>query len=96
MSESIVKASEIIRKHLRSRFVELNISNDKVAADARLHGIKLHKQQLSKYFNNKPEGFPSDETLIFLCFRYGIDVHLNVKLLPYDEIDCLKKIAKYF
>ena len=96
MSESIVKASNIIKRYLKERFTELELTAEHVAKDAQEQGICLYKQQLSRYFNNKDKGYPSEEIIVWLCFRYCIDVRLWVKKMPYNEEEAITKVKKFF
>jgi hypothetical protein len=94
----IVKISSPIKKHLKDRFAELNLSYDKIVKDAKDRGFSLSKSCLSVYFNNEDlkKNYPTQKQIIWLCLRYGIDIKLNVKKLEYNETECLQRLKEYF
>jgi len=94
----IVKSSIIIKKALQKRFEELNLSYNMIVKESNKYDIKLTKHKLSVYFNHTSiqSGYPSQGQIIWLCFRYGIDLNLIIKPSPYDETEALNKVNLYY
>jgi hypothetical protein len=103
---SIVKNSKEIFKALSKRKKELKLSLIDICNDAELHGKKIPYPSLSKYFSESSDGnnLP-EESILFLCCRYGIDVDLivgvpssefDVSIPDYNEKDCIKNIKKKY
>ncbi len=106
---SLVKSSKRIKQLLKDRFKEAEKSLSEVIMDANLRGMRFTIASLSKYLNyDSPEGGLSEEGIIWLCFRYGINVHLlvgtpvikdghiDLQIVPYNEQDSLKKLDTVF
>ncbi|MCC7514515.1 MAG: hypothetical protein IT212_07465 [Bacteroidia bacterium] len=107
--KSIVKQSSTIKKLLKERFEKLELSYTKVAAEAKRFGQSNVKvETLSRYFNDVSINSLTEESIIFLCYRYGIQIALMVgkpkvvggkiklEIPDYDEKDCLEKTKKIF
>lgn len=107
--QTLVKSSKRIKQLLRDRFKEININISKVVDDANKRGMRFTIAMLSKYLNHdSPEGGLSEEGILWLCFRYGINVHLligtpvvknghiDLQIFPYNENACLKKLVSVF
>lgn len=76
---TLVKSSKAIRKLLVKRFEELKLRSTDVVLDANKRGMGFTIAMLSKYVNHaNPDGGLSDDGILWLCFRYGINVHLLV------------------
>lgn len=106
---SIVKQSSRIRELLTERVKVLGLSHTQIAEEAQKFGMKnINHSSLSRYFNNIPVNALSEESIIFLCWRYGIQVMLMVgkpvlkgnklgfEVPPYDEKACLANTKKLF
>lgn len=106
---SIIKQSSTIQTHLRTRFEELGLSYTQIGLEAQRFGISnVNAQTLSRYFSGKQQGKLSEESIIYLCYRYGIPVTLNVgvpvvrdgkivHVIPkYNEQECIEKIKALF
>ncbi len=108
---TLVKSSKIIRKLLVNRFEELKLRSTTITEDANKRGMKFTMAMLSKYLNHdNPEGGLSDDGILWLCFRYGINVHLlvgfpvvdkktgdiSLDVTPRDENWSLKKLNEFF
>jgi hypothetical protein len=110
----IIKDSTPIRNNLKLRIEELSLTPKQMIEEAERHGIIFTQASLSKYLNKgNVKGCLTQETIIWLCVRYGIDVKLLVntpvadftkpdaptitmKLLPYNEQQCLTNLKKIF
>lgn len=108
--KSIVKDSERIKELLKLRFEELGLSNTKIVEDANERGMQFTNAMLSRYMKKgNVAGGLTEENIIWLCFRYGIEIKLVVGSLrvnkenkieivvpPYNEEKCLSIINKLF
>lgn len=94
----IVKDSKQVRALLEERFAELELSGRDVIADALKHGRIIQPSQLSRYRSSgNVKASLSQQDIIWLCFRYGIDVKLiSAKKSEYNEKECLKSLKKEF
>jgi len=81
----IVKEDHNIREMLLKRFTELKLLFVQVSDEAYGYGILLSQSQLTRYFKGDTKNIPKQSTIIWLCERYGISVHLNVKLEKYND-----------
>jgi transcriptional regulator with XRE-family HTH domain len=108
-SYSIIKNSPTIKKCLKARFAELNITMTHVVKDARSRGVLLENAALARFLKGRKENVPSEEKIIWLCIRYGIKIQLIIgdtvresdgttvfKLLPYNEEGAMNVLAKMF
>lgn len=108
---TLVKSSKVIRKLLKERFEDLELRSTAITEDANNRGMKFTIAMLSKYLNHdNPEGGLSDDGILWLCFRYGINVHLlvgypvvdkktkeiSLDLTPKDESWSFKKLDEFF
>lgn len=106
---TLVKSSKRIKELLIERFTELKLSSTKVVADANERGMNFTIAMLSKYLNHaSPDGGLSDDGILWLCFRYGINVHLlvgtpvikngkiHLEVESYDESKCIRKLRSHF
>lgn len=85
---SIIKDNIEIREALFKRITELQLTLKDVTIQAeRQFGRKIHPSQLSRYFSETPSPGPkiTEDDVIWLCIRYGIDISLDVKLNRYNE-----------
>ena len=99
MSQNITKSSPVIKKLLLERMEELDLSAAKVVVDAHSKGrTSLTKSKMSLYLNNDEpvKGSPTEEDIIWLCFRYCISAYLNVKKMEYNEEKAMEMINKFF
>ncbi len=108
--KSIVKESKRIREVLMQRFDELKLIPRVIVADARKRGMGFTEASLSRYLKhgNEIKGTLSEENIIWLTIRYGIEVKLyvgkpsfdgksiNFKVMPYNEEKCLADLKKYW
>ena len=81
MAQSLVKSSSLIRIQLQKRIEEQGLSLTKVSADAEEKGRKISISSLSRYFKNSKVNNLSEESIIWLCYRYGIFVTLHIGTL---------------
>lgn len=106
--KSIVKDSTKIHSFLLQRIEELKLKPAAIIKDAAGLGMKIENASLSKYMKNgNCKGGLSEETIVWLCIRYGIDLKLivgSIKLegkmeaiLPaYDEAKAITKLKTLF
>lgn len=102
MSKSIIQENETLRLGLKNRFVKLELTLKKVANDASSYGININIHSLSKYLTKSKKTNLTEDTIIWLSFRYGVYVNLIVgtpkiednklksSITDYDEKRCLK------
>jgi hypothetical protein len=75
----IVKNSTRIRKLLIERLSELNKSNSDVVKDARSRGREITNSSFGRFINHgNVKSTLSQEDVVWLCFRYGIEIQLMV------------------
>lgn len=94
--KSIIKQSSAIRNALKKRFDGMSISYSAITRDAEamgFNGIKI--EMLSRYFKGNQRGSLSEEAIIFLAFRYGIPVTLNVGRLRINDTKVETYIPEY-
>lgn len=107
--KSIIKDSERIRKILKERFDDLALTARSIVEDANEKGLKINESSISRYLNHgNTKSSISEEAIIWLCFRWGIQITLLVgkpvlkdkRLLlevpKYNETECLTKLKKLF
>lgn len=105
----IVKNSNRIRIVLKKRFEELGLNNSQIIKDARIRGRGITDASLGRFINHgNTKSTMSQEDVIWLCIRYGIEIQLlvgspkvyegKIKLVipPYNEANCLKYIERFF
>jgi hypothetical protein len=95
---SIVKESRKIQKLLIERISgELGLTNKAVSVDAEEHDQKISVEALSRYFKHpNPKGGLSESNILWLCYRYGVFVTLNVTKVPYNERKNFQLLKKLF
>lgn len=104
----IVKESSRIRKLLKQRFDELKYTNADVVKDARSRGLLITSASLGRFMKDgNARSTISQEDVVWLCFRYAIEIQLlvgspkvedgKIKLFipAYNEQQCLKYLDKY-
>ena len=95
----ILLYSNSLKKVLEERFEELSLTNRDIILDARKNGNKtISASNLSIYFNyNKPmSGGITHTNLVWLCVRYGIDIHVSIKKVDFNNTKCLDNLKKLF
>ena len=100
---SIVKESTTLKKALLDRLKELYPSNNGgykgalVIQDALERKFKIAPEQLSRYFSEKAQkNTLSENQILWLSIRYGIDVRLKVEVTKFDEANALHKLKLIF
>lgn len=104
----IVKNSTRIRTLLKDRITELKLSNLAVVKDARERGRELTDSSFSRFIKHgNVQSTLSQEDVIWLCFRYGIEIKLlvgspmvsegRIKLVvpAYNEEQCIKYANRF-
>ena len=102
MSKSIIQDSPELRKAIKDRFAELDITLQAISDDAALYDININIGSLSKYLTNSKVANLTEEVIVWIAFRWGIYVNvivgnpqikndrLNSIIIPYDEDRCLR------
>ncbi len=96
--QSIVKQSSTIRKELKKRlFDELGLSRSQIVAEAnRFNQNNIKDGTLSRYLNGETSNSLTEESIIFLCARFGIITTLKIQAIPYDENSCIERVKLLF
>jgi hypothetical protein len=94
---------------LKSRLEEIGINYSRVVEDANDRGMKFTNSALSRFLKSgNVNGSLTEESIVWLCFRYGIEVQLIVgsplldngklklKIPPYNEDKCLSVIETIY
>ena len=101
---TVIKNSKKIRKLLFERFNEQHMLYSDIVADAERHGVNIDKPRLSRYFKmDRYSNFVGDvrsslseDTILWLCDRWGIDVSFEVKKIKWDEESILKNLEEKY
>lgn len=102
---SLVKDSKVLKKHIHDRLKELYPSNSEsgfknssVIKDAKERGFKIDAGQISRYFNDKSDqqNKLSENQVLWIAIRYGIDIKLVINSPKFDEAEALKKLKLIF
>lgn len=88
---SIIRDSDEIYMALSQRKKELGLSNLDIFIEANNAGIKAPRSLLSNYFNRNTIQSLTEEAILWMCDRYGVEVQLVVKLNEYNEFNALLK-----
>lgn len=86
------KLKLMLKKRL---FFDLNLKYADIIAHAKELNYKgINKPNLSRYFNSTVPmaGSISQQTIVYLCLRYGIDIKIKIKEIPYDEQVCIQNV----
>ncbi len=107
--KSLVKQSSTIKKVLKERLDKLGLKYTQVVVEAERFGQNNIKvETLSRYFSGSVSNALTEESIIFLAYRYGISItllvgtptivdgKLSVVIPPYDEKIALSKTIKLF
>lgn len=106
--KSIIKDSSNIRAVLKKRLAELGLSNVQVAIEAERFGQKnVNSETLSRYFKGNSLNSLTEESIVYLVYRYGIPIKLVIghpvkvengevkcTLPKYDENQCIKNLRE--
>ena len=95
----IILYSNVIKSLLKARITELDLTYREVVEDAVLHKRKgININSLSRYFSTTEPHLNTitHENVVWLCFRYGVNIKLSVSLETYDYNSCINKLNKYF
>lgn len=109
IKKSIIKDSSSIREFIKQRIKELDLKPAGIIKDAGERNMKIESAALSRYLKNgNCKGSLSEENIVWLCLRYGIDVmliagtpkikdnKLKIELPPYNEEQALAKLKLIF
>lgn len=95
----------MLKAHILNRLKELypsnvgfGFKNSSVIKDAQERGFKIDAGQISRYFNDKPDqqNKLSENQVLWIAIRYGIDIKLSVSSNKFNEADSLKKLKLIF
>ena len=96
----LILYSAVLKSKLKIRlFDELKLKYNDIIADAKEVGYKgLNKPNLSRYFTSTipMSGSISQQSVLYLCIRYGVEIKLKVNIMPYDKEKCIQSIKKIF
>ena len=88
MNFDIVKNNNRIREALKTRFFEQGLTYQAVSNDALNFSVKgINRSSLSRYFSDNEKGSLTHEQVVWLCVRYCIDIHINVKINYFFDAD---------
>jgi len=86
--KDLIRSNSDIRDELYIRITDLRLTYNAIEKDAAQLGRTIPKPRLSQYFqkSNTQLAFSiTQEDLIWLCDRYGIDINIKVKRKRYDD-----------
>jgi len=113
---SVIKENKEIKEALLKRLKELypsnigfGFKNSMVVKDAEERGVKIAAEQISRYFSPKQQkNTLSEEQIIWLCFRYGITIRINIgepvvrdgklyfEVPKFDELKALQDLKRIY
>jgi hypothetical protein len=100
INKDIVVYSQTLKNALYKRIVdELHLTFKQVETDAISKGAKgIFSSSLSRYFSQERpiHGSLKHSNIIWLCLRYGINVRLDIRPVPYDEKVCVETLKRFF
>lgn len=108
MGKSLIKSSDSIKSELEKRIKELKLSLTDISADADKRGMKISISSLSRYFSNSKVNNLSEESIIWLAYRYQVYISLiigkirvedkkfSTHIPEYNEKDALQILDKVF
>lgn len=88
MKLDAIKIDPRIRIALIERTKELELTQAQIVEDAEKRGYKgINRPNLSAYFSDKfvEKGNLSAQHILWLCFRYCIEIHLQVNKVVYSD-----------
>lgn len=92
----VIKQHNEIREILYKRITERNLLWKEVVADAKALGWQLHLSQLSRYFKAANQQSLSQEDILWLCKRYGVDITIQITIKRYDDKKQIAAIKRYY
>lgn len=109
MAKSQIQTDERIRKLLNKRLrEELGLSLTAISEDAKARGENISIESLSKYFSKSDMNNLSEGNIVWLCYRWGVYVTVEVgirkviddkvvfEIPEYNEEKCLAILKKIF
>lgn len=96
-----------LRTEILKRIKELEYTYSFIIKDAAERGMDIKPERLSKYVKGKSGGI-TEEQLLWIATRLGIFINVNLgtpvfedgkllyKIMPYNELNCLKAINRIF
>jgi len=109
VKNSIIKDSKQIHSLLMKRIEQLKLKPAGMIKDAETHNMKIDSSSFSRYLKSgNVKGSLSEEAIVWLCTRYGIDLmllagtpkivdgKLKIELPPYSEVLALSRLKLIF
>ncbi len=109
VKQSLIKDSKTIHASILKRIEQLKLKQSDIIKDAAKYDITIQSSSLSKYLDHgNVKGGLGEETIIWLCIRYGIDIFLmvgtgkivdgklKIELSEYNETKALAKLKVIF
>lgn len=96
-----------LKEHILKRLYEIDWKDIDLIKDAEERGIKIEANRWTKYKKGK-SGAITDETLVWIATRLGIDINLRFgkpifdgekitwTISKYDELQCILKIQQLY
>ena len=100
--KDLIRSNRDIQESLFIRITELNLTLAQIEQDAiAMARPTIKVSRLSAYFRNneqgkQPSGGLTQEDVLWLCERYGIDVKINVVLKAYNERTFKQNITRKY
>ncbi len=98
-NKCIIKSNSTIRDLLFKRIADQNLLFIDVVQDARKRGRCIDQGALSRYMNKNFQSVStlSQENILWLCVRYGVDVQIEAKYIGvYNEKKCLERLKHQY
>lgn len=104
---SFITKNQELKAELINRWLELDVysvngstqRHKEITDDAAdlAPWMKITSDRLSKWLNGDTKQL-SEKQITWLCNRYGIEIEVDtrIKVQPYDELECLRKVKKKF
>lgn len=91
-----IKQNKVIKDALKKRFEELKLNYPKISLQATYMGMTgICPSRLSRYFNDSQLNNLSENGILFLCARFGVNVEVEISVLPYNEEQFIKSAKKF-
>ncbi len=88
---SIIKENGEIYVAICTRKQSLGLTYFDICTEAAKYNVKISKAALSNYFKRKPRVTLTEQAILWICDRYGIDVSVIVDAKEYNEFNSLLK-----
>lgn len=109
MNIDMFKVNRNIKENLFKRFQDERLDYPYICEDAATYGVTIHRAALSRYFadlRDKPatnkvmpanmgEKALKQEYIIFLCYRWNINIEMLIKVEKFDQEKGKKAAARF-